>query len=94
MPTATVFEAMTQDVKLNGLVNVLDDLEYPISRKEAVEQCDDVTLVLADGEENLGEIVADSSGETFESMDDLETEVFNLLPRHAVGEPYQSEGEG
>ncbi|SDK71876.1 DUF5789 family protein [Natronorubrum texcoconense] len=85
---------MTQDVKLNGLVNVLGNLEYPISRDEAAEQCDDVTLVLADGEENLGEIVADSSGETFASMDDLETEVFNLLPRHAVGEPYQSEGEG
>ncbi len=94
MPTGPVFATMTQDVKLNGLVNVLDDLEYPISRDEAADQCDDVTLVLADGEENLGEIVADSSGETFESMDDLETEVFNLLPRHAVGEPYQSEGEG
>ncbi|WP_436343797.1 DUF5789 family protein [Natronorubrum sp. FCH18a] len=85
---------MTQDVKLNGLVNVLDDLEYPISQAEVVEQCDDVTLILADGEENLGELVADSSGDSFESMDDLETEVFNLLPRHAVGEPYQSEGEG
>ena len=94
MPTGTVLATMTQDVKLNGLVNVLEDLEYPISQDEAVEQCDDVTLILADGEENLGEIVADSNGEQFASMDDLETEVFNLLPRHAVGEPYQSEGEG
>ena len=94
MPTGTVLATMTQDVKLNGLVNVLEDLEYPISQDEAVEQCDDVTLILADGEENLGEIVADSNGERFASMDDLETEVFNLLPRHAVGEPYQSEGEG
>ncbi|WP_440764914.1 DUF5789 family protein [Natronorubrum sp. DTA7] len=85
---------MPQDVKLNGLVNVLDDLEYPISQDEAAEQCDGVTLVLADGEENLGELVANSNGDTFASMDDLETEVFNLLPRHAVGEPYQSEGEG
>jgi hypothetical protein len=53
-----------------------------------------VTLLLADGTENLGDLIAGSDGETFESPDDLNNEVMNLLPRHAVGEPYQSEGEG
>ncbi|ELY42532.1 DUF5789 family protein [Natronorubrum sulfidifaciens] len=85
---------MGQAVKLNGLETVLEDLDYPITQTAAVDQCDDVTLILAEGEVNLGETVADSGGDTFESMDDLETEVFNLLPRNAVGEPYQSEGEG
>ncbi|SEH14735.1 hypothetical protein SAMN04487967_1742 [Natronorubrum sediminis] len=85
---------MGQDVKLNRVETVLKDLEYPISREDAIDGCEDVTLVLSEGEENLSEIVAESSGDRFESMDDLENEVFNLLPRHAVGEPYQSEGEG
>ena len=85
---------MRKDVKLNNVESVLADLDYPISREEAIDECDDVTLILSEGEENLGEIVAESSGDRFESMDDLENEVFNLLPRHAVGEPYQSEGEG
>lgn len=85
---------MDRDVKLNGLETVLADLEYPISREEAADQCDGVTLILAEGEENLGDLVARSNGDSFASMDDLETEVFNLLPRNAVGEPFQSEGEG
>ncbi|SIR87737.1 DUF5789 family protein [Natronorubrum thiooxidans] len=85
---------MAQAVKLNALETVLEELDYPISQTAAVDQCDDVTLILAEGEVNLGDIIADSNGDSFESVDDLETEVFNLLPRNAVGEPYQSEGEG
>lgn len=85
---------MTREVKLSRLEAVLDDLDYPCSRETAAEECGDVTLLLADGTENLGELVAGSSDETFDSADDLATEVMNLLPRHAVGEPYQSEGEG
>ncbi|WP_121744658.1 DUF5789 family protein [Natronorubrum halophilum] len=85
---------MERNVKLNGLGRILEDLEYPIPREKAATQCSDVTLILAEGAENLGELIADSNGDEFESMDDLETEVFNLLPRNAVGEPYQSEGEG
>ena len=85
---------MDRDVKLNELEAVLSEIEYPASRESVVETYDDVTLVLADGEEKLADVVAGSSDDTFESKDDLETEVMNLLPRHAVGEPYQSEGEG
>jgi len=85
---------MVQDVKLNGLEAVLEDLEYPISRDGAVDQCGDVRLILAEGEVDLATLVDRSNGETFQSTDDLQTEVFNLLPRNAVGEPFQSEGEG
>lgn len=85
---------MGRDVKLNELDAVLAELDYPVSRESVVDACDDVTLVLADGEENLGTVVAGSGNDAFDSVDDLENEVMNLLPRHAVGEPYQSEGEG
>lgn len=85
---------MGRDVKLDELEGLLDGLDYPLSREDAARECDDVTLTLADGEENLGDLVAGSGDETFESMDDLETEVMNLLSQHAVGGPYQSEGDG
>lgn len=86
--------AMETSVKLGDLETVLADLEYPVDRERAVDALDDVTLRLADGEIGLGDVVADSSEDRFESMDDLGGEVRNLLPRRAVGEPYQSEGEG
>jgi hypothetical protein len=43
---------------------------------------------------NLGSTISESSADVFESTDDLASEVMSRLPRHAVGEPYQSEGEG
>lgn len=85
---------MTREVKLNQLDTVLSDLDYPVSRETVVATCEDVTLVLADGTENLGAIVAESSDDAFDSVDELTNEIKSLLPRHAVGEPYQSEGEG
>jgi len=54
----------------------------------------DVTLVLSEGQVNLGDTIDDSSEEIFESPDDRQNEVMSRLPRHAVGDPYQSEREG
>lgn len=85
---------METSVKLADLESVLADLDYPIERGRAADALGDVTLRLADGEVGLGDVVADSGQTRFESADDLGGEVRNLLPRRAVGEPYQSEGEG
>ncbi|MFC4246700.1 hypothetical protein ACFOZ7_06775 [Natribaculum luteum] len=85
---------MSRDVKLSRVDSVLEELEYPISREAAADELGDVTLLLADGEANLGGTIARSEGDSFESRDDLEDELYNVLPRRAVGEPYQSEGEG
>lgn len=84
---------MTREVKLGELDAVLADLDYPTSPAAVRRACDDVTLVLADGTENLGDVVAESSAGSFDSADELRSEVMGLLPRHAVGEPYQSEGD-
>jgi len=81
-------------VKLNALQDNLDELDYPLSREAAREQCEDVVLVLADGEEPLPAVLDSSSETSFGSAEELTAEVFSLLPRRAVGEPYQSEGEG
>ena len=85
---------MSRDVKLSELDAVLDELDYPATVDDVRRECGDVTLVLADGTENLGELIAGSSADRFDSPDELGNEVMSLLPRHAVGEPYQSEGEG
>jgi len=81
-------------VKLNELDAVLDDLDYPVTNAAAADACSDVTLQLADGEKPLPAVVEASAADAFESPDDLRSEVLSLLPREAVGEPYQSEGEG
>lgn len=85
---------MTREVKLSRVDEVLDELSYPIPRDDAAVELEDVTLLLADGEANLGELVSETGSDAFSSQDDLRSEINNVLPREAVGEPYQSEGEG
>ena len=94
MVLAVLVGFMGREVKLNRLESVLGELKYPVEPAAAADACDDVTLVLAEGEVNLGETIAGSSAGAFESVDDLANDVRSQLPRHAVGEPYQSEGEG
>ncbi|MWG35213.1 DUF5789 family protein [Halomarina oriensis] len=85
---------MSRDVKLSRIQAVLAEVDYPTTRETAASAFDDVTLLLADGETNLGSVVRDVQTDEFESVDDLEAEVYGTLPRNAVGEPYQSEGDG
>lgn len=85
---------MSNEVKLNQLLDLLKALEYPLSRDEARKEVDDVTLLYADGEEALAAVIARSNERSFETPGDLEAEVYANLPVEAVGEPGQSEGEG
>jgi hypothetical protein len=91
---AVVLWGMTRDIKLTDLDAELAEWHYPIDREAAVSAGRDVTLVLSEGRVNLGETIADSSGDAFDTPDALRNEIMSRLPRHAVGEPYQSEGEG
>ncbi|NKE36824.1 hypothetical protein GWG54_13545 [Natronococcus sp. JC468] len=81
-------------VKLSRIDDALEELSYPIDADAAASALAGVTLLLADGERDLGELIERANDERFESVEDLETELHNVLPREAVGEPYQSEGEG
>jgi len=85
---------MPREIPFSDLRKVLGEVEYPTPRVTAAEEFADVTLLLADGDVNLGELVSATGSESFDSVDDLESELHNTLPRRAVGEPYQSEGEG
>ncbi|MFA9414902.1 hypothetical protein [Natrinema sp. HArc-T2] len=82
------------EVKLSRIEAVFADLEYPVTTDQAAAELEDTTLLLADGERNLGALIERSGSDRFESAADLKSELHNVLPREAVGEPYQSEGEG
>lgn len=85
---------MARAVKLGRVQSALGELSYPTSRQRVADELDDVTLLLADGERNLGALIGSVGVEEFESAEEVESEIHNVLPREAVGEPYQSEGEG
>ena len=84
---------MSREVHFSDVNEALEELEYPIERSEAGAELADVTLVLADGSEDFGDLINQTSSDVFESAADLEAELHNTLPRGAVGEPYQSEGD-
>lgn len=84
---------MDETVKLSRLESVLSELSYPISREAAAAQLEGVTLLVADGEEDLGAVVAGVGSDSFDSVGDLRDEVFEYLPGSALGEPGQSEGD-
>lgn len=67
--------------------------ECPTPRESLAEECDDACLLIADGLENLGDVIARSNDDSFEPMDDVTDEVKNRLPRRAVGEPF-GQGRG
>lgn len=84
---------MARDVKYSRIEESLEELDYPIDRETAADEFAAVTLLLADGEENLGKLVSRIDEERFDSAEDIEAGLHNVLPREAVGEPYQSEGD-
>jgi hypothetical protein len=85
---------MGREIKLNHLDSVLTELSYPVSREVAAETFEGATVTYADGEGNLGELISRTPADQYESFEELRDEINNTVPREAVGESYQSEGEG
>ncbi|SMO43804.1 DUF5789 family protein [Halorubrum cibi] len=84
---------MTRTIRLNQVDGVLSELAFPVKPSTVATECDDVTIRLADGEVNLGATVNGSTATEFASPEELTEELMSLLPRRAVGEPYQSDGD-
>lgn len=85
---------MPKSVKLSELDAAIDDHDYPTDREDVLDSYGELRLQLADGEVTVQEVLSDSSVTHFENASDLASELFAFLPREAVGEPYQSEGDG
>ena len=84
---------MNEEIRLNRIDNVLATLEYPIAPPAVADACGETVVRLAEGTISIGEVVAQSNADRFASSSDLEMELLSLLPRNAVGEPYQSDGD-
>ena len=84
---------MATEVKLSEIEPELSKLDYPVTRAAAVQRYEGVTLLFADGEADLGDLIAETGSSEFESTDDLYTDLQNVLPVEAVGEPGQSDGD-
>ena len=84
---------MVRKIEFGDVSTLLGEITYPLERTAAAEEFADVTLVLADGEADLGNLISETANETFDSAADLETALHNVLPRRAVGKPYQSDGD-
>lgn len=85
---------MTRRVKLNELDAMLSEYEFPTDRDALADTCADVELVLAEGEADFSGLLRACDTDSFDSPEDVRTEIMNRLPRNAVGEPFQSEGDG
>jgi hypothetical protein len=84
---------MTEHVKLSRVESAFERLDYPVTRDDAAAAFADVTVDYADGESNLGELVSELGSDAFHGPDELFSELQNVLPVEAVGEPGQSDGD-
>jgi hypothetical protein len=70
---------MKHEVELSNVEETLERLSYPIEQESASVELSDVTLLLADGEANLGELVGATTSEEFDSADDLLSSLHTAL---------------
>lgn len=84
---------MDEQVKLSRIESCLTDLSYPVTRDDAAAELSDVTVLMADGEANLGAIVSELGSGSYSSAGDLYEELQGELPMEAIGEPGQSDGD-
>jgi hypothetical protein len=81
------------ELKLNTVLEQFESLTYPLERDAAAESFENSTLLMADGETNLGTLIGETLTPTFDSPEDLFIELQTVLPIEAVGEPGQSDGD-
>ncbi|SFR42463.1 DUF5789 family protein [Halogeometricum limi] len=84
---------MSEQINLSRVESRLDDLSYPVTRDDAATELSDVTVLMADGEDNLGALVSEVGSDSFSSSTELYEELQNVMPIEALGEPGQSEGD-
>ena len=84
---------MTERVKLSHVQTHFEGISYPVTRDDAATAFSDTTLLYADGEANLGELISEVGSDTFTDPEDLFVELQSTLPVEAVGEPGQSDGD-
>jgi hypothetical protein len=84
---------MTNEISLSRVEGELGDYSFPTTRSDLAESCAGTTVLFADGDADLGELIAKIDQQRFESPEDAYSALQNVLPIEAVGEPGQSDGD-
>lgn len=84
-----------EGVNFEALESALEDLDYPVSMDEFVEQYGDVTLERTSADPIEVRTLFEGTGEdTFESPEGVRQAVLNLMPRESVGRQRYSDRAG
>ncbi|WP_435075706.1 DUF5789 family protein [Halorubrum sp. HHNYT27] len=84
---------MTNEIALSRVEGEFEEYSFPASRSDLAASCAGTTVLFADGDADLGELLSEIDQERFESPEDAYTALQNVLPIEAVGEPNQSDGD-
>jgi len=84
---------MTDEIHLARVEEEFKTHSYPASRDDLAAACAGTTVLFADGDADLGELLADIDQEEFQSAEDVFAALQNVLPIEALGEPGQSDGD-
>ena len=84
---------MTEEIKHSRLEEHLNERSYPASRTDLASTYAGTTVLYADGEGDLGDLIGRVEQDRFEGSTDLVVALQNVLPIEAVGEPGQSDGD-
>jgi len=84
---------MTSKIRLSRAEDEFRDYSYPTAREDLADSCTGTTVLFADGDADLGDLVADIDQDRFESAEDAFAALQNVLPIEALGEPGQSDGD-
>ncbi|MWV65050.1 hypothetical protein GRS48_09495 [Halorubrum sp. JWXQ-INN 858] len=84
---------MSDEINLSRLEGRLEDGSYPASREELAEAYAGTTVLYADGEDDLGDLIEAVDQDSFNGSEDVFVALQNVLPIEALGEPGQSDGD-
>ncbi len=84
---------MTDEIHLSRVQSEFAEHDYPVACDALAASCAGTTVLFADGEADLGELIADIDQDSFEGPGDAFAALQNVLPIEAVGEPGQSDGD-
>ncbi|MFC6824473.1 DUF5789 family protein [Halopelagius fulvigenes] len=78
-------EEKEMGVEFGSLADELDEEEYPISKEEVVEKYGDHELNISDGTTTVEEVLAGRGDEEFQSPNEVQQSILNMVGGEAVG---------
>ncbi|RDI72552.1 DUF5789 family protein [Halopelagius longus] len=72
-------------VEFGSLADELDAEEYPMSKEQVVDKYGDHELNIADGTKTVQEVLGQQGDEEFQSANDVQQSILNMVGSEAVG---------